>query len=884
MSKSMRISFAIAVGLFFLPASMLGIGKIEGAGQAGKAVVRKAGSEPLQVLTHRYDTQRTGANLQETTLNESNVNVGQFGKIFSRQVDGFIYAQPLYVSGLEIAGRGTRNVVFVATQANNVYAFDADRADAKDPLWKVNLGTPMPSEDIVSSYLDLIPQIGITSTPVIDLPARTIYVVAKSKDQAGKYHQKLHALDITTGQDRSNSPMEITAQVAGTGAGNVNGIVRLDPKLNLNRPGLLLLNGVVYVAFGSHGGVQPYHGWLLGYDAKTLQQVAVFCSTPDGSEGSIWQSGQGLAADAESNIYVVTGNGTFNAAGGGRNYGDSAIKLSTKNGLSVTDYYTPYNEADLYRLDADLGSGGPVLLPGANRMIFTGKDTVFRILDTKNLGRYNSKADQIVQRFQPSTQRLFGAPVYWDTAAMGKLIYYWGGGDALKAFQFIDGRFREDPVMQASVTSIEGVSSAPPMTLSANGNQPESGILWATAPVNADPNQQTTTGILRAFDATDLRRELWNSRQNAARDDIGNFAKFCPPVVANGKVYVATFSGQLHVFGSLSTACNFSLARTGQIFSAGAETASVGFKAGAGCNWVASTNESWIDINGGEGFGDGTLLFSVEPNPSSQMRTGIITVAGLDFTVTQAGAAQMASAASFDRTQLAPESIATVFGKGLSAESIISRMPDEAGGAPLLLPASLGGTTVKVTDGTGAERIAPLFFVSPTQVNFQIPAGTAMGSALIQIQSANGNYATGAIPIERIAPGLFSANATGQGVAVGVALRVAEDQTQSFEPLFEYDAGQRRFLARPIDLGKSTDRVYLILFGTGIRFRRGLEDVRGRIGNVDAPVLYAGAQGAFAGLDQLNLLLPRSLQGRGEVSLQISVEGTPANPVTIWVK
>jgi uncharacterized protein (TIGR03437 family) len=520
------------------------------------------------------------------------------------------------------------------------------------------------------------------------------------------------------------------------------------------------------------------------------------------------------------------------------------------------------------------------LLPGANRLVFTGKDTVLRVLDTKNLGRFDPQTDKIVQRFQASTRRYLGAPVFWNSPNHGPVIYYWSGGDYLKVFQLINGRLQEYPATQSTLTSVVGVSNAPPMSLSANGSRPGTGIVWAATPVGGDANRSTVPGILRAFNATDVSEELWNSRLDAARDDTGNFAKFCPPTVANGKVYVPTFSGQLHVFGLLPGVCAYSLSQPNLLVTAGSYAGSVRLEVEYECNWLASSNDDWIAItSGGKGPGAGAVGYSVAANPDSTMRTGTISVAGLTFTITQAGAASLVSAASFDRAQLARGSIATAFGSGLAAST---------SAATSGLPTSLAGTSVKVTDFNGTERLAPLFFVSPTQVNYQLPPDTAIGSAVVRIISANGNLATGSTQIERVAPGLFSANANGQGVAAAVALRVKAGGAQTYEPVAQFAAAQNRFIPRPIDLGPNlgamSDQVFLVLFGTGIRFRSALEAVKSKIGEVDAPVAFAGAQGSFVGLDQVNLLLPRALAGRGEVNVSLTVDGKPANPVKVSVK
>ena len=503
----------------------------------------------VAVTTHHNDTSRTGQNLSETILNTSNVSVNTFGKLFSRTVDGQIYAQPLYVPNLPVNGT-TRNVVYVATQNNSVYAFDADDPAASSPLWQVNFGTPVPSTDVDPTCADITPQIGITSTPVIDTSTSTIYVAAKTKNTSNNsYHFSIHALGLLTGTEKFGGPTEITAQVPGTGVESVGGTVTLDPLQQFNRPGLLLLNGVVYVAFGGACETPPWHGWILGYSASTLQQVAVLNTTPNGSDGGIWGGGQGLLADSANNIYVMTGNGTFDATTGG-DYGDSVLKISTASGLSIVDYFTPTNQAALDAADLDLGSGGPMALPGTNLIVGSGKDGIVRVVDTTNLGEFSATTNNNVQNFQGTTGVVFmGAPIYWNSPNNGPVIYIWSGNDFLKAYQLVNGTFLTTPISQSSIPEALGYSNSVPLSLSANGNQAGTGIVWGSGAFSGNANQTTVTGILRAFDATDLTNELWDSKQNAARDDVGSYAKLSPPTIANGRVYLATFSNQLLVYG-----------------------------------------------------------------------------------------------------------------------------------------------------------------------------------------------------------------------------------------------------------------------------------------------------------------------------------------------
>jgi hypothetical protein len=517
------------------------------------------GMAQVSVLMQHNDISRTGQNLDETVLNTSNVNVGGFGKLFWRTVDGLIYTQPLYVQNLSIQGK-TRNVVYVATQHNSVYAFDADDPTQVAPLWQVNLGTTVPSQDICiitgdtnpgdCPYLDINPEIGVTSTPVIDPVAGIIYVVAKTKRISDStYHFNLHALSLTSGAEQLGGPMEITGQVAGSGAGSSGGTLVFNPTFHLQRPGLLLMNGVLYIAFGSVGDIGTFHGWIFAYDATTLQQVAILCMTPNGSDGGLWATGQGLVGDSSGNVYAMTGNGDFTANTSGKDYGDSFLKISTASGLSVTDYFTPSNQASLFSGDVDLGSGGPVELPGTALLVGIGKDKLFRVVDSTNMGHFNSGFDNDVQEFTVGTNPYFGSPVYWDSPNNGPVVYLWGPKDFLRAYKFVGGTFQTTPVTQSTIQNSTGFSNAAPMSISANSDLVGGGILWASAVFSGVATGPSVPGILRAFDATNLGTELWDSKQNAARDDVGLYSKFNPPTVANGKVYVGTFSGQLLVYG-----------------------------------------------------------------------------------------------------------------------------------------------------------------------------------------------------------------------------------------------------------------------------------------------------------------------------------------------
>ena len=510
-----------------------------------------AQTKPLAVLTQHNDNARTGDNLQETLLNTANVNAQSFGKLGTLNVDGYLYAQPLYVQNVRVPNRGLHNVVYLATAHNSVYAFDADDLSAKAPLWKVNLGPSVPAAEIYTSrWTDMVGEIGITSTPVIDAGSGTIFVETKAKEP-GTDKQWLHALDIATGAERPGSPVEIKASVPGTGMASVGGQVTFDPVKQLQRPALLLAHGTVYLAFGSHADSPPFHGWILGYDARTLAQTCVFNLTPNGDEGAIWQAGMGMASDPFGNIYAMVGNGTFDADHGGQDYGDSILRLAAAPGsLAVQDYFTPYNQESLNDNDQDTGASGPLLIPGTNLLLGGGKNGWLYLTQMNKMGHYQSTSDsQIVQSFQITRGNCHGSAVYWNGPS-GPQVYIWPEYAHLMAFRLSGGKLDPTPASQSAVAVPDGMPGAF-LSVSANGSQAGTGIVWSSAPYDANANWVTVPGVLRAYDASDLSHELWDSKMNPVRDDAGMFAKFCAPTVMNGKVYLATFSDQLQVYGLL---------------------------------------------------------------------------------------------------------------------------------------------------------------------------------------------------------------------------------------------------------------------------------------------------------------------------------------------
>src|SRR5438876_5268559 len=468
--------------------------------------VMTAVSGGVPVLTRHFDNARTGANLNETILTPANVNSTNFGKKFSLAIDGNSYGQPLYVPNVAIPTQGTHNVIYVATENDSVYAFDADGLTMA-PLWKRNFTNPAAGiTTIPCAEVDgcgVAANIGITATPVIDAASGTIYVEARTKEN-GAYIHRVHALSLATGADKVPSVV-VQASVAGTGAGSVNGQVPFDPLTLNDRPGLLLLNGVVYLTFASLGDTEPYHGWIIGYDASTLARVSFFNDTPNGSAGGYWHAA-GPAADSAGNMFIIAGNGSINVSS--QDYGTAMLRLSANGGLTVMDYFMPFNASTLTTNDADLGAGGPLLLPDQSGtahphlLISCGKEGRIYLVDRDNMGKFNSSSDQIVQEIPNAVgtgtnDRNFATPAYWN----GK-VYFAGNGDVLKAFSLTNGLLSAAPVSQGTFT-FAFPGGAP--VVSANGSA--NGIVWVLH------HTSTQSGALHAYNANDLSTELYNSDQ-----------------------------------------------------------------------------------------------------------------------------------------------------------------------------------------------------------------------------------------------------------------------------------------------------------------------------------------------------------------------------------
>ncbi|HEY6126623.1 MAG TPA: hypothetical protein VIW23_00425 [Candidatus Acidoferrum sp.] len=525
------------------------------------------------VTTFMNGNSRQGANIQEYALATSGpaaVNSTNFGKLFNCSVDASIYAQPLWSANLSISG-ATHNVVYVATQHNTLYAFDADASPCA-VLWQtgangVNSLLPTGQTWVTSSNVscsDLQPNIGIVGTPVIDLSSKTIYLVTKSKTTSGTvtYHQLLHALDITTGAEKFSGPVEISASVSGNGNGSVGGMVTFDPLINNQRSALLLENGHVIIAWASHCDNGAYHGWVMSYSAApTLSQEAVLNVSPNGALNGIWMAGNGPAADSSGNIYLATGNGTFDANTGGTDYGDSVVKLGAPSGgtFTVLSYFTPSNEANLEAGDVDQGSGGVLLLPdvaAGSYLTQAGKDGNIYLADRTSLGGFHTTSNNVVQEVSGQIPGgMWGSPAYWN----GTL--YFGAAldngnptsDPLRAFSFNSagsGLISSSPTSTTSSTKIFGFSGPTP-SVSSSGTS--NGIVWVldNAQWNTSCTDLATCQALYAYDATGLGTMLYNSTQApASRDLDGGAVKFTVPTVANGKVYVGN-QNTLTVYGLL---------------------------------------------------------------------------------------------------------------------------------------------------------------------------------------------------------------------------------------------------------------------------------------------------------------------------------------------
>jgi hypothetical protein len=503
----------------------------------------------FDVLTAHDDNARTGQDRFETALTPYNVNPARFGKLFTDPVDGNVYAQPLVKTGVAIPGQGVHDVVYVATEHDSVYAYDANHPGQL--LWHDSFINPaagvMTVPTLTPASKDMYPEIGITGTPVIDPSTGTMYVVAATfeiKGGAAIEVVRLHALDITDGAEKFGGPVVIQATVAGRGAGrDRRNRIAFEATWELPRPGLLLEGGNVYAAFGSLGDAGPFHGWVLGYNARTLGLAVAFNTTPNGNDGGIWQAGGGLAADEFGAIYAATGNGTYSAPRG-QDFGDAIVKLAPGAGTArVLDSFSPNNRAVLAAKDLDFGSGGPVVLPtqpGAtpHEIIAGGKDGTLYLVNRDWMGSGRNRPVNLVQAIPNTGKGLFATPAYFNNE-----IYVHAVGDVLKAYLLVGGKLVPTPISRSSQAF--GYPGATP-SISAAGVS--NGIVWEIE--HTGSRGMTGPAVLHPYNAANVAQELYNSSQAGGRDTLGPAVKFTVPTVANGKVYVGTQTG-LSVFGEL---------------------------------------------------------------------------------------------------------------------------------------------------------------------------------------------------------------------------------------------------------------------------------------------------------------------------------------------
>ena len=520
----------------------------------------------VPVLTYHYDNTRQAANTSETSLTLGNVNTNTFGKVFTYAVDGYVYAEPLLMTNVAIPGQGVHNVVFVATEHDTLYGFDADSNSGSNGglLWRTNFGlsaasagAPFGYRYTGNGYTDIVPEVGMTGTPVIDPVTGTIYVDAFTRDIAGNvtnYVHRIHALDLATGAERPYGPVIVAGSVPGTGYGSTNGTQTFSALQHGQRPALCLANGMLVVSYASYADTDPYHGWVFVWNATNLSLLGIFNTTPNAStnvfgshaaEGGLWMGGGGICVDSSNNLYFETGNGSFSANTNGGDYADTLLKLSTTNGLAVADYFTPYDQATLAANDTDLGSCGPLLLPDSvgngttnHLIVAVGKSGKIYLVNRDNLGHWHSGSDnQIVESFS-GISGSWSPPAYWNN-----LLFFQASSAAMKAFSISNASINQTATAIAPV-SVGSLNGSPVVSASGTSN----GIVWV---LNNSSGNTASPGALYALNATNISQMLWSSAQLAARDGMGNGVKMTTPTVAGGKVYVG---GQytLSVYGLAS--------------------------------------------------------------------------------------------------------------------------------------------------------------------------------------------------------------------------------------------------------------------------------------------------------------------------------------------
>lgn len=708
----------------------------------------------VQVTTYHNDNARTGQDLNELLLTPQNVGPGSFGKRFTHNVDGQILGQPLYLPSVPVDGKGLHDLVFVATAHDSVYAFDADSAEGADagPLWQVSFLSssanviPVPASDV--SCPVIVPELGVVGTPVIDPSSGTLYVVAETKEQGSNYVFRLHALDVASGAEKQGSPVVI-------------GAPGFSPFEHKQRASLLLSNGVVYVPFGSNCDLGDYHGWVFGYDAASLAGVGVFNVSPQAGGSSFWNAGAGPAADDSGNIFIVSANGTYDIRSGGQDYGDSVLRLKAAPELTVSDYFTPFNQSQLNLADIDLGSSTVVLLPEAvgssahpRLLVTAGKEGRLYLLDRDHLGGGQVDSDRGAVASLPILgHSLFGVPAYFNGN-----IYVGAEYSMLRSYAISNGDLNQTPAASTSFTA--GALGEVP-SISANGSQ--NGIVWMS-PFDAG-------GALHAYSATTLGKALYSSNDNVA-DNLGGWVEFAVPTVADGKVFVGT-QGALVTYGLISA-----------------------------------------------------------PTPGMPTST---------------------NAASYDPQAISPGGLISLFGSNLALTT--------AWANSVPLPISL--TDVSVTINGLA---APLLYVSPTQINAQVPYGVAPGPAGVVVRVSGVSSPAGSINVQAAAPGIFGiVNNADPTAALDSALPAPGAM------LSVYLTG----------VGKVNSNI-----GSGAAPAAGTLvtaalNVTATIGGVPAVVQFAGLAPGFPGVDQVNLEVPQIPPGTYPVV--ITVDGVSSNAVSLTV-
>lgn len=703
----------------------------------------------VNVPTYRNDNARTGLNPNETLLSPDNVKAGLFGRRFVHSVDGSIFAQPLYIAAVRIAGSGLHNIVLVATEHDSVYAFDADDTQGKNggPLWHVSYLNPaqgvttVPWQDVNCPVI--YPEIGISGTPVVDPASYTAYLVAFTKETTGnspaRYVHRLHAVDIRSGQEKPGSPVEIQASVPGTGDGGTE--VTFVPQSYKQRSALLLANGVVYTAWSSECDLGLYHGWILGYQADTLRQVAVFNDTPNGAGASFWGAGAGPAGDAHGNLFISSANGVFAERAGNPDLGDSIIRLSPA--LAVTDYFTPFNQQYLSDNDLDLGSSGVLLLPPEtgspahpNLLVTAGKEARIYLVDRDSMGRSQAGADQqAVQTLPGVVQQVFGPPAYFN----GK-IYFSAAADKLKAFGIANASITAEPV---STTSMSFVSPGTSPIVSANGTA--NGIVWSFELGGGK-------GMLHAFEAADLSKELFH-------DEPGSYVQFGVPMEADGKVYTGTLDS-LVVYGLLAT----DPANIGAVVNAASYTPSIAAgsliaifgsnlaRAAAGARQIplpVSLADTVVTINGTRA----PLLYASPGQINAQVPDE--TPAGTaTLTVSVSGAPS--PAVSFQIVPTAPQVFASSATRllALNQDSTLNSAANPAAAGSIITIFLTGGGSMKAPSATIGGLPAPLAYAGPApetvgvqQMNMRVPDLTA-GDYPLQVTAGGAQSNSGLVSVK----------------------------------------------------------------------------------------------------------------------------------------